>query len=343
MAFTHYPPGTRTKRARGRDYPNKKWIVRFRFRGERFEIRTDARNEKEAESEALEFIHGFTDERGPAPGTVNQVIEAYKAGRRPAAEDQANLDAVAGEIGGLVAETIGQAEFDRCCAVIYPGRTNATWNRHIFTPLIAALNYSGIALRDADGRPVRIKRPRLRAIEDQPYESLDRRQREILIAEARAMADRDLETLLCLWCLDGLRITESIELRRRDRPGLPYADIECGVIKTIQRKGGVERVHWRAMHARTRQTLSRCDGGEDDRFIRWKTRWGPRRAIEVLEKRTGIRFHPHMGRHTFGDQAMAQGASLRDMMDAGGWRSAQAAMRYTHRNVDRQRALKKRI
>ena len=75
MAFKHYPPGTRRKKVRGKEYTNDKWIVRFRFRGEPYEIRTDAGNEQEAEAETLEFIRELGDERGPASATVNAVIE----------------------------------------------------------------------------------------------------------------------------------------------------------------------------------------------------------------------------------------------------------------------------
>jgi len=309
--------------------------VRFRFRGEPYEIRPDARTEQAAEAATLEFIRGLGDERGPAPGSVADVIEAYKEALRPSKKDAAYIDRICGEIGGLTAEDVTQAEFDRCCRRLYPGCSNETWNRQIFTPLLAALNHSGISAN--------VKRPKMKSIEDQAYDALDKQKRDLLISEARDMDDRDLEAVLCLWFLDGLRITESIELRRRDRSEYPYADIRRGKIKTIQRKGGVERVHWRAMHQRTKAALKRCKFEADDKFIRWKTRSGPRRAIEKLVERTGIKFHPHMGRHTFGDQAHAKGASLKDLMDAGGWRSVQAAMRYTHTNVERQRVLKERM
>jgi integrase len=333
MAFKYYPPGTRTKKVRGKKYTNEKWIVRFRVRGEPYEIRTDARTEKEAEAEALEFIREIRNERGPAPRSVAGVIDACKEARRPSRRDAAYLDLISGEIGGLPAEGVAQDEFDRCCARLYPGCSNETWNRQVFTPLLAALNHSSITIN--------VKRPKIKEIEYQAYDALDEYQRDTLISEARNMDDRDLEAVLCLWFLDGLRLTESIELRRCNHPEYPYADLRDGTIKTIQRKGGVERVHLRTMHERTKAALKRCNFEADDKFIRWKTRSGPRRAIEKLIERTGIKFHPHMGRHTFGDQAHAKGASLKDMMDAGGWRSVSAAMRYTHTDFDRQRALKK--
>ena len=332
MEFKTYAPGQRVKTRKGKKYPNKKWIVRFRFEGQDYEIATDAANKSGAEKEALDFIRNLDDECGPVPGSVRDIIDIYKEGRRPSDRDAGYLDRIADHMGNEVAAHLEQADFDECCRALYPGRTNDTWNRQVFTPLIAALNWSGITMK--------LKRPKMKAIEDAAYECLTKEQRDLLIANAQS---KEIEALLCLWCMDGLRVTESISLLAKDRRDEPYADIRGGRIKTIQRKGGKTRVHWRAMHPRTQKVMRKIRLKDGERFFEWTKRWQIDKYIDELEEITNIRFHPHMGRHTFADQMDANNASLRQLMDAGGWRSPAAAMRYTHSNVERQRALKKKL
>jgi integrase len=334
MEINVYAPGTRITRKKGKEYANKKWVTRFSYGGQRYEISTDAENARGAKKEAIEFIAELKQQRGPAPGSVMEIIAAYKAGRRPANKEAGYLVQVETVIGARAAEDLAQADFDECCTTLYPKATNETWNRQVFTPLLAALNWSGIT--------VRVKRPRQKAIEDQAYDCLTEKQRDTYIAAAR---DRRLRAVLCLYMLDGLRPTEGLNILRQDRPDAPYADVRRGLIKTIQRKGGKVRVHWRAMHPKTKRLLAALPAIKEDegRFFPWRERWHLRPLLKDLNTRTGIRFHPHMGRHTFGDIAHAKGASLRDLKDMGAWLSDSAALRYTHKSVERQRALKKAL
>lgn len=333
MEITVYPPGARRKRVKGKEYANRKWVARFRWAGREYEITTDAKNEGGAKKEAVAFVRSLDLECDPASDTVSAVLEAYKAGRRPSRKTEGYCDKIDGAIGDRDARALTQADFDECCRILYPGLSNETWNGHVFTPLIAALNWSGIPMR-------KIRRPKMKPIEEQAYECLTEKERDHVIASA---GSPEATALLCLWFLDGLRVTESMAVLRRDRLDQPFADLKGKRIKTIQRKGGVTRAHWRAIHPRTVKALKALPILPEDRFFPWSERWQIRDLISEIVGRSGVRFHPHMGRHTFGDITHAKGGSLRDLMDLGGWRSERAAMRYTHKNVDRQRALKKRL
>ena len=329
-----YAPGERPKKRKGKTYPNKKWIARFRYGGREYEITTDATNKRDTKKEAVEFVKSLDLECDSSADAVRVVLNDYLDGRRPSKNYHRYCEKIAGVIGHLNAYELTQRDFDHCCHKLYPGRTNETWNNQVFTPLIAALNWCDIPIR-------KIKRPRMKPIEDLEYDALTESDRDKILA---AGGTPEMTAILCLWFLDGLRVSESLALRRRDHVDEPFADLAEKRIKTIQRKGGVTRAHWRAMHPKTYKALRKLTILPDDRYFPWRERWELREPIAEVIGRSGIRFTPHVGRHTFADIAHDKGASLRELMDLGGWRSPGAAIRYTHKKgVERQRARKKAL
>lgn len=252
--------------------------------------------------------------------TVSEAIDRYILFRRPRKSDEQNLLNIGALIGDKPGMEVTQQDFDDCAVVLYPKASNETRNREVYTPLQAALRHSGITLRVS--RPKQ-KRPR--------HRSLTMKQRDTFI---EAATDPDLKALLCLMFFTGCRISEAISLTW-DRVDFESKSVLLDMTKT-------ESEAWCPLHKRAVVALAnlRKKKRKGARVFRWETKAGPRKPIAKLCEATGIKFNPHMARHTFADLLMESGASLRDLMEAGRWSDAKSAMRYTGRKQER---LRKRI
>ena len=315
MSIKLYGPGKRGR--------NRYITAVVRAKGQRVEISTntlDSRNARrfarDVEAELFER-HKF----GGRPRTLAEAIDRYIAFRRPSLADERRLIKIRRFIGKRHLRNIGQADFEECATSLLPGLSNATWNRDIYTPLQAVLRHHGIVLA--------LRRPK----QSQPsYRALTADQRDILIKNA---GDVDLRVLLIVLFYCGARISEAIGLER-DRVDFTDRTICFETTKTGDK-------HWRPLHRKAAAAIKRLPVREDGRVFRWRTRWGPQKALDLLCKRTGIYFTPHMARHTFADLMLERGASVRDLMDAGRWDSEKSAMRYTARRVERVRRAVERL
>jgi len=309
MSFKLHKPGTR--------HGNKVYYATISVKGRRSEISTGTTDprlaRRFAEQREREWYEHYV--LGGSEETVSSVIANYIAFRRPSLRDERLLLKIRGMIGQRPVAGLRQADFDECAQALYPGLSNATWNKYVYTPLQAALRHSGVN--------VPIKRPRLKKPR---HQSLTAKQRDILIENAD---DADLKALLTLLFYSGPRISEAIGLTRE------RTDLQKGIACFELTKTNDQ--HWRPLHEKVVVALASLPERDDGKWFRWKTRWGPRKLIKELSEKTGVYFHPHIGRHTFADLVMEKGASLRDLMDAGGWKDPKSAMRYTTKRVERVR------
>ncbi len=309
MSYKLLPPGTR--------HGNKVYYAVITAKGNRVEVSTYTTNKRLAERFAEQRDRELWERHvlGRAEETVSAAIAAYIGFRRPRKADEAYLLKICGLIGKRRCHGLAQEDFDECAQVLYPGLSNETWNRCVYTPLQAALRHAGLNLR--------IRRPKQKK---PTHKSLTAAQRDLLIKNAD---DPELRALLTLLFYAGPRIGEAINLTRDD------TDLPNGLARFKLTKTGEE--HWRPLHEKVVVALANLPVRQDGRFFRWKTRFGPRKPIADLCKKTGIPFHPHRARHTFADLFLEKGGSLRDLMDAGGWQDEKSAMRYTGKNVERVR------
>ena len=309
MAIKMLRPGTR--------HGNKVWYARISVKGCRVEKSTYTSNARLARRYAEGIERGMYERHalGGSPRTVAQAIDGYIRFRRPRPRDEGYLMVLRAALGHRECAAITQEDFDACAAVLYPRCSNATRNRGVYTPLQAVLRHSGVHAT--------IKRPK----QPRPkHRSLTAAQRDILIRNA---VDPELKALLTLLFYAGPRISEAIALTR-DRTDLANALACFETTKT-------DDEHWRPLHKKVVFALAQLPARQDGRFFRWKTRAGPRKLIAALSRQTQIPFSPHRARHTFADLMMEKGASLRDLMDAGGWSNERSAMRYTTKRVERAR------
>ena len=250
---------------------------------------------------------------GGAPKTVAQAIESYLAWRRPKSYDCRYLERLKGWFGRLQLHQVDQGRMDEAALVLLPGAAAETWNRQVYTPMSAVLKHAGVTIA--------IKRPRQRKPR---HKALSRESTEVLIANAKP----NLAALLTVLFFTGCRISEAIGLTW-DRVDLNGRLLRFDVTKT-------DEDSWRPMHDRVFEAIANLPR-EHDHIFRWKTRAGPSKEIADLCAATGIKFHPHMARHTFATRLADAGVNLRDIMDAGGWKDHKSVLRYTAPDVERVR------
>jgi len=298
-------PGTR--------HGNKVYYARIAAKGKRVEISTGTANPRLAKRYAEE-VEKDLFERDLIGGTqtLDRAIDDYIAFRRPRKLYEGYLLRIKALIGNRTVERIGQADFDECARVLYPGLKNSTWDTCVYTPLQATIRHAGRHI--VVTRPEK-KKPRNR--------SLTAKQRDIVLANCEGR----LGALLTVLFFNGPRISEALSLHE-DRVDLPNGLAGFDLTKN-------DKEHWRPLHQRSIAALASLDT-VDGRYFPW-TRSTATKYIAALSRKVGIRFSAHWCRHTFADLFMERGGSLRDLMDAGGWESAQAAMRYTHKRVERVR------
>lgn len=308
MPYTLIPPGKRK---------NKYWYALITVPGHRTERSLRTKDKKQAAKEAARIEREVWDEHvnGATHETVSHAIDRYIMFRRPRPADEQDLINIGAMIGDVPLHEVSQKHFDDCAINLYPNASPQTRNRSVYTPLQAALRHSGvnILLR----RP---KQPRPR------HRSLTADQRDKFIA---ATDDADLRALLCLMFFTGCRISEAISLT--------WAQVDMQAESALIDMGKTDHEEWVPLHTRVIAALKELPKARI-KVLRWKTKSGPRKPLAALSKATGIKFNPHMARHTFGDLMMESGASLRDLMEAGRWSDAKSAMRYTGRKQDRLRA-----
>ena len=307
MGYKLIPPG---KRHGNKVYYAIVTVKRSDGHTESHEVSTGTTNKKLAEGFARQAEERYAARQGRSR-TVGEMIDGYLHFRRPNRRQEGYCLALHSYLGNRHA--ISQADFDEAARVLYPGRSNATWNRCVYTPLQAALKHNGVLIV--------LKRPKL---PKRKYKALTAEQRDILLANAEG----EFRTFLTVLFYCGRRISEAVSLTW-DR-----VDLTNQIACFEQTK--TDSDHWQPLHPSVVIALANIEHRVGKVFT-YKSRHHVRPYLRALFKATQIKFHPHMARHTFADLLVEKGASIRDLMDAGGWKDQTSAMRYTARRQERVR------
>ena len=309
--FKLYPPGSRKG--------NKVYYAILYVGGRQREVSTKTRDPKRARQFAREAEDRFYERdvlRSGKTKTAAAAVNDYIAWRRPSKNDEKYLLRLRTWFARKPIADIGQDAIDKAAQALYPGCTAETWNRQVYTPMSYVMKHAGVEKRI---RRPKQKKPRHRA--------LTRAQAEILLANA---SDADLYALLTVLFFAGRRISEAINLDP-EYLDLPNARACFAVSK-------VDEDQWQPLHPRVVAALANLEKRKG-RVFRWKTRFGPRKAIAALCKKTGIHFTPHVGRHSFATWLDADGATMRDLMDAGSWKDYKSVLRYIAKDKDHVRQM----
>jgi integrase len=221
---------------------------------------------------------------------------------------------------------IGQGEVDACARKLYPGRSPATVNRMVYTPISAIMMHA--ARRKLCDRPAfeRPKQPRGRV-------------RWITHEEADRLIDAcapHLAPLVTFMLSTGCRVGEALTLDWRD------VDLSRAHVAFLDTKNGDRRgapLHPRALAAvaslqhRTGNVFRRPDGmpyapkdGEGGQI---------KQAFKGACRRASLtNFRPHDCRHTWATWHYMANRDLGTLMEIGGWKTVAMVMRYAHVNSE---------
>lgn len=222
--------------------------------------------------------------------------------------------------GNTTLAKIGQTEIDAAAQAIYPGRSAATINRQLYSPISAVLRRSGIAIV--------LKRPK-GAYDVKATGWLWPEEASRLFTEAEAL-DVEFGILCILMCHTGLRLGEALglatEMLRMDeafayvrttKNGLPRpVFLPATVLAALARHPrGIGRPHERLFKFHKGGHL----------YILLRT--AAAKANVTLPERQAL----HLFRHTYGTWMRRYGGlDTRGLVDTGTWKNRKSAERYEH-------------
>lgn len=229
--------------------------------------------------------------------------------------------------GKMKLAAIGQAEIDVAAGKLFKGRSPATVNRRLFTPVVAVLRHA--AKRKWCGAPV-IERPR------QP----EGRIRWIAYDEAERLigsAAKHMRPLVTFLLCTGCRLSEALYLdwsqvdltrahvsflktKNGEARGVPLHPLAVAELANLKHKKGAV---FRRPDGKPYEDREGEGGGQI------KTAWaGMCRRAKISD------FTPHDCRHTWATWHYAANRDILALMKLGGWKSESMVKRYAHVNVE---------
>jgi integrase len=278
---------------------------------------------------ALEIKLAQSTDRKCNAATFQEAAALYLEFRRPQKYDWVAIERLCAVIGGRLLADIRQHVLVDAANIIYPHCSPETQNRKALMLAAAVLHYAA----ENDLCPyIRVKKLKEKRPEPRAMRKED-------AARLIAAADGKLKLLLVFLFSQGWRISDALRLQWQDI-NFAEAKVRYHIAKTDE---------WREtpLHLTTLNTL-RNEAAQDaapqiGRVFPWRGKTSLYRVLQPLCRKAAIFFTPHMARHSFATWLNAEGASTKEIMEAGGWRDHKSVMRYTHVDERRVRATINRI
>lgn len=223
--------------------------------------------------------------------------------------------------GDRLVGSISGEEIREAAAALYPTAAPATWNRQAIVPARAVINY---AARKGWCAPVSVQmysvpRPRRAAVGDDWFDRL--------IGQCDADRLPHLAALMLFLRTTGTRLGEAVRV-------LPeHLDLAGGLVELERTKTAAwERRHIGPELVARLANLARAPGRP---VFGYRHGWAVIKRLKAVCRRAGIPYvgTHQAGRHSFATAAIAAGATLKEVMDAAGWRSARMVLEiYAHTN-----------
>jgi hypothetical protein len=235
-------------------------------------------------------------------------------------------------LGATDVRTIKQAHVDACALDLYPldKYTNATRDRNVYTPIISVLAYA--AANEWCGLR-RIKRPELREQETRAAASH--------VAPRLLTVTTGYKRLLILWLFKhGTRITDALRnVRWTSENGESRINLGALTYDQFISKNG----RWKTFPLDIEVAESLAQIPKADRHGRLFKQWSHRASVYAwltpLCVEQGVKFTPHMARHSVGKFFGNNGAGIRAVMDRLGQDSVNAAKRYMSADIEAVRSV----
>lgn len=307
-----YPPGTRKG--------NRYYIVKGRLGGKFFEVNTKSVNEAAARRIAEGFERTHAKRRSVAK--VVSFIEAansYIQFRSPNKDDRRRIERLKKHLGNKTLPAIVQADLVEAASALYPLAKPSSKNRNVITPASAILHYGAENGWCEWKRIKRFKEPK-------PLTRSLARPSAVKLIKAATGKKRLL--LIALFHL-GTRITDTLSLEWGN------VDLSARTARIYIKKTD----DWRTFPlARDLLVALANETEKEGRVFPWHTRWGAYRALKKAISESGIRFTPHMARHSLGTWLNESGAGLKTIMAALHHADPKSSIRYQDADIEIVRA-----
>lgn len=311
------PPGKRKG--------NRFWMARGTVAGKEVEFSTREIDKSRAEKRAEEVLAELLSRSAlPEPDevkTFRMAAEAYTAWRAPSMEEVRRINRLIADLGHMNVTAVTVADLVACAGRLYPAHKASSRNRLVITPASAIMHYAHELKWCPWLRIRRFKEPKAetRALRD-----------EAMFRLLKAAAGVDLALLAFLFG-QGMRISDTLAVTW-DRINLVDGLIWCRIGKT-------DDWRWKALEEGARAALASLPGEKvSGAVFPWKNRWAVYLALDPIEKKAGMKFTPHMARHTLGTRLAAAGVSLKTRMDIMDHQDPKSNVRYEMSQIPEQRA-----
>jgi integrase len=310
-----------TKR-RGSPY----YYIRGTLHGRSIHASTKKRDKGDARRFKTEFERMLAQSAGRKcnAATFQEAASLYIEFRRPQKYDWVAIERLCAVIGGRLLADIRQHVLVDAANIIYPHCSPETKNRKALMLAAAILHYAA----ENDLCPyIRVKKLKEKRPEPRAMRKED-------AARLIAAADGKLKLLLVFLFAQGWRISDALRLQWQDI-NFAEAKVRYHVFKTDEWLTPPLNL---AVLDMLRNETAQDHTPRIGRVFPWGGRTSLYRVVQPLCQKVGIRFSPHMARHSFATWLNSEGASTKEIMEAGGWRDHKSVMRYTHVDERRVRA-----
>lgn len=295
------------------------WYIRGTLYGRTIDASTKERDKKAAQrfKERFEIALAKEDSERRSVATFEVAAELYMNFRNPSERDRVWINRVVKMIGALPIADIRQHTLVSAANELYPRAKPETKNRQVLGIASAILHY---AAENNLCPYIRVKKFKEKAPEAR---AVSREVAEALIAAA----DEDMARLLIWLFHQGWRISDTLRVQ------WAHLDLSQGTVRYHISKTD----DWRIMplHPRVVAALKARQGV--GRVFKWSDKANLYRDLRPLCAKVGVRFTPHMARHSFATWLANKGVSPIELMEAGGWRDHKSVLRYAKLDPTRVR------
>lgn len=314
MPLKLIPPGRRR---------NVFWLARGTVAGVSIEASLKTTDATVARLRALDLERDLLHGRAAAarPTTFLIAADAYMAWRNPSRNDRTYIEALKREIGHIEVAKVTSDTLVAAALALYPTAAAATRNRHVMRPGAAVIHHAA-----ANGHCPHVRVRLFR--EPRPVT------RAVTAADACRLIDAapaGNRRALLLWLFTvGTRISDTLRVQWED------LDLMAGTARF--RVSKADRWMTAPLLPELVAELASLPGDRRGQVFRWCSRQNVYRWLRPLADGVGLRFTPHMARHSLGAWLNQSGAGLRTIMDALGHQDVKSSIRYQSSGVETVRA-----
>jgi integrase len=246
--------------------------------------------------------------------TFNEAVISYIKSSNGWANKQ-YLPRIVEEIGDMPIVSIKQKCIDDLAEKLYPGRTAATLNRQIYTPVCAVLN----AAASDDYTAPRIKRPKGHL----PPSNFKRPSKDWW-ARVLPECPPNLVAFVLFCRLHGRRTGEACRITPSD------IDAESWQVTVLDTKGKQEiRIK---LSQPVINALDLYPWRLNKYVFGFSSRWSVYKPLRNACERAGVEYSrpKDSGRHSWASGLLDQGKTLKEVKEAGRWKTMEAVGIYSH-------------